>query len=270
VAVSIRDEQNDIWTWNLARQILTRLTFDPDVDLSPVWTPDSRRIVFASARTGAFNLYARDVDTTAPEVRLTTNPNTELPDSVAPDGAFVISHQVRPQTKSDLTRVALGSGAGLSNPEDLVTTPFDDWNGEVSPDGRFVVYQSSESGEGSIELFVRPYPQSGTARWQVSSGGGDAPVWARGGRELIYLDAENHLTSVSVDTAGSTFRAGPPVTLVKSVYYAPGPWRAYDVSPDGQRFLVLKEQPSASATAPTGFVVVQNWFEELKRLVPPK
>ena len=97
------------------------------------------------------------------------------------------------------------------------------------------------------------------------------PVWTRGGKELVYLDASRHVTSVSVETAGSTFRAGTPATLFNTVYVAPGIPRAYDVSADGQRFLMIKEGTGGTETAaPPSLVVVQNWFEELKRLLPPK
>ena len=271
VAVNIRDQENDIWLWDLSRQTLTRLTFDADVDLSPVWTPDGRRIVFASTRTGVYNLYAREIDGSASDVRLTTGANTQLPDSVTADGVFVIGHEVRPQTRSDLVRFPLdpGRATGAMAAEGLVETPFEEWNGEVSPDGRFLAYQSDESGQN--EVYVRPYPQVASARWQVSSSGGMAPVWTRKGRELIYLDGAHHLTAVAVDTTGPTIRTAVPATLVTTAYASPGPWRAYDVSADGQRFLVMKEGAARSQDAsPPGFVVVQNWFEELKRLVPVK
>ena len=121
-----------------------------------------------------YNLYAREVDGAASDVRLTTGANTQLPDSVTPDGAFVIGHEVRPQTRSDLVRFPLdpGRGAGAPAAEGLVETPFEEWNGEISPDGRFLAYQSEESGQS--EVYVRPYPRVANARWQVSSGGGMA------------------------------------------------------------------------------------------------
>jgi len=271
IAVNIRDQENDIWVWNVLRQTLTRLTFDADVDLSPVWTPDGRRIVFASTRTGVYNLYAREVDGAASDMRLTSGANTQLPDSVTSDGAFVIGHEVRPQTRSDLVRFPLNPrrDAGASAAEGLVETPSEEWNGEVSPDGRFLAYQSEESGQ--TEVYVRPYPRVADARWQVSSGGGMAPVWTRNGRELIYLDGAHHLTAVAVDTTESAVRTAMPATLVTTTYATPGPWRGYDVSADGQRFLVMKDGAGRLQDAsPPGFVVVQNWFEELRRLVPPK
>ena len=271
VAVSIRDQENDIWMWDLARKTLTRLTFDADVDMNPVWTPDGRRVVFASSRTGVFNLYARDVDESTPDVRLTAGANTQLPSSVTHDGAFVIGQEVRLHTRSDLVRVALapGRGAGATAAESVVETPLDEWNGEVSPDGRFIAYESDESGQS--EVYVRPYPQASNARWQVSSGGGTEPVWTRGGRELIYRVDALRLTAVPVETPGLAFRTGTPSTLAVRVDPVSAAWRAYDVSADGQRFLVMRKPPDGlRATVPAGFVVVQNWFEELKRLVPAK
>ena len=271
IAVSIRDQEADIWVWTLARQTLTRLTFDPDVDLSPVWTPDGHRIVFASTRTGVYNLYVREVDGAARDVRLTNGANTQLPDSITPDGASVIGHEVRPQTKSDLVGVPLSLGLkdGVAVPEELVTTPFDEWDAQVSPDGRFLAYQSMESGQS--EIYVRPYPNVAGARWQVSSGGGSEPAWTRNGRELIYLDAAHHLTATSVGLTASAFTASAPSRLETTAYTTTGVWRSYDISPDGQRFLVLKENANdTQASELPGFVVVQNWVEELKRLVPQK
>jgi len=157
---------------------------------------------------------------------------------------------------------------GAAAAKDLVDTPFEEWNGEVSPDGRFLAYQSDESGE--IEIYVRPFPAVATARWLVSSGGGTRPVWTRGGRELIYLDAKRCVAAVAIDTAGAGFRAGPPTTLVRTAYAAPGPWRTYDVSPDGQRFLVMKQDRTPQDATPPGFVVVQHWLDELRRLAPSK
>ena len=273
-AVDIRDQENDIWEWDLARHVLTRLTSDPDVDLAPVWTPDSRRVVFASTRAGTYNLYARTVGDFAADLRLTTSPNTQVPNAVTPDGGFVISHEVRPQRGADLLRVPLdlsvgGRTAGAATTEGLVETPVDEFNGDVSPDGRFLAYESDESGR--TEIYARPYPLVKRGRWQVSPSGGSMPAWTRGGKELVYLDGATHLTAVPIETTQLTFRVGTPTTLSTTVYATPVPWRTYDVSPDGQRFLMIKEGTGApEAAAVPGFVVVQNWFEELKRLLPVK
>jgi eukaryotic-like serine/threonine-protein kinase len=274
IAVGIDDEERDVWIFELARQTLTRLTFDPDIDIVPVWTPDGRRVIFASKRAGTYNLFARAVDGAAVDVRLTTSANVQVPNSVTPDGAYVIGHEVRPKTTADLVRIMLPGVENRPAPpveaEPLATTTFEEWNGEVSPNGRFIAYQSAETGR--LEVFVRPYPDMSTARWQVSAGGGAQPAWTRGGKELIYVNPESHLMAVPVDIAAAAFRAGTP-DRVATTAYAPinWPWRTYDVSPDGQRFLILKDRAGSSGKIGTSnFVVVQNWFEELKRALPAK
>jgi hypothetical protein len=116
---------------------------------------------------------------------------------------------------------------------------------------------------------VRPFPQVDSGRWQISTEGGTRPAWARSSRELFYLDASNPLTAVPVQTSGSTFRAGKPAKVFDAKYSMPFPPRHYDVSPDGQRFLMLKDSaPGDPNATPAGMVVVLNWTEELKRLVP--
>jgi serine/threonine protein kinase/Tol biopolymer transport system component len=273
IAVEIRDQENDIWMWDLARQTLRRLTFDPAIDRDPVWTPDGRRIIFASSRTGAFDLYARSADGTGPDVRLTAGTNSQYATSITPDGAIVIGNEVRPRTAFDIVRFPLDfkgePGGRLSAPETVIETPFEERNGEVSPDGRFLAYQSNESGR--FEIYVRPYPEIGTARWQVSSGGGNRPAWARGGRELFYLDDAGRLTVAPVETTGVTFEMGAPATLISTPYATPFAWRMYDVTADGQRFLMIKDPFSRSETTPAPtIVVIQNWLEELKQRVPAR
>jgi Protein kinase domain/WD40-like Beta Propeller Repeat len=267
--VSIRDQQNDIWMWELARRTLTRLTFDADVDMNPIWTPDGRRVVYASARTGVLNLYARDVDGAGRDVRLTSGANTQLPAAVSPDGTFVVGQEVRPGTKSDLMRAALAP-QGASTPgavDSLLATEFDEWSGALSPDGRYIAYASMESGQA--EIYVRTLAQGSNERWQVTSDGGVNPVWTRGGRELIYTDDAGRLITVPVDAAATTFQSRVASPLPIRIDLPTVAWRTYDVSPDGLRFLILTPLPADAALAsPVSFVVVQHWLEELKRLVP--
>lgn len=267
--MGIRDEENDIWLWSLARQTLSRETFDGDVEINPIWTRDGRSLIFASPRSGAYNLFSHEVGATA-DVRLTSSPNTQIADSLTPDGASIIGREVRPHTKSDVFRLALTSDTpnALRSSDSLVQTPFDDYGGAISPDGRFLAYQSEESG--TSEVYVRPYPQTASARWQVSSSGGLAPAWAKAGRELVYLDDARRMMSVSVDSAGPGFHAETPTMLFSTAYAAPVPWRSYNVTSDGQRFLMIKDGSSPAAAAAAAFVIVQHWADELKRLVPAR
>jgi serine/threonine-protein kinase len=262
VALEVRDPTPNIWLWDLARQTLMPLTFNGG--MAPVWTPDGHRVVFASAGVESPNLYARAADGTGTDTRLTTSANVQVPTSVTPDGRFVISVERRQQTASDLVQVTLNrTAADQTAMAGVIETSFTEQNGEVSPDGRFLAYESNEAGR--FEVFVQPYPES-RGKWRVSSGGGTRPVWTRNGRELVYLDAANHLTIVPLETTGSTLRAGRATTLAATAYAATNiAWRTFDVSPDGQRFLVIKEP--ASTAQDQNFVVVLNFLEELKQKI---
>jgi serine/threonine-protein kinase len=135
-----------------------------------------------------------------------------------------------------------------------------------SPNGRYIAYQSEESGRS--EIYIRPFPRVDNGRWQVSTAGGTRPVWARSGRELFYLDALNALTAVPVSTSGPTISIGSPAKLFDTRYAQPNPSRHYDVSADGQRFLMLKfSETGERDAAPLSMVVVEQWFEELKQRV---
>ena len=153
--------------------------------------------------------------------------------------------------------------------EPLTETLFNGSMADFSPNGRYLAYQSEESGRS--EIYVRPFPHVDNGRWQVSTAGGTRPVWARSGRELFYLDASNTLTAVPVSTSGSTFSIGIPAKVFDTKYAEPNPSRHYDVSADGQRFLMLKDSATGDPNAtPVSMVVVEHWFEELKQRVNGK
>ncbi len=272
VAIEIRDQENDIWIWTLARETLTRLTFDPGLDNFPVWTPNSQRVVFASPRNGPPNLFWQAADGTGAVERLTTSPNQQEPTSISPDGLRLALRDTGPKTGADINLLTF---EGQRRVEPLIQTTFAERNAEISPDGRWLAYESNESGQ--YQIYVRPFPKVEGGRWQVSTTGGTRPLWARNGRELFYLDESGgKLMAVPVQTAGATFSQGNPGKVFDTRYYGPGSGnsgRTYDVSSDGQRFLMIKEnaafEQSSNAT-PASMVVVLNWFEELKRLAPAK
>jgi len=147
-----------------------------------------------------------------------------------------------------------------------VEARFTGYFAEISPNGRYTAYKSNESGHD--EIYVRPFPQVESGMWRISSRGGSRPVWAANGRELFYLDGSNSLTAVPVSTSGRTFAQGRPVQLLDTKYVEPNFARYYDVSPDGQRFLMVKDgAPVDLNQTPATMVVVLNWFEELKQHV---
>jgi hypothetical protein len=271
IALDIRDQENDIWVWHLGRRTLTRLTFDAGTDTEPVWSPDGRRIIFSSTRSGAPNLYVQSADGTGVVERLTTSPTAQYATSITPDGKDLLGYEVT-STGPDVVLFHLDAPAkAVGRPaEPLVKTSFVEVLPEFSPDGRYVAYFSNESGR--FEVYVRPFPKIEEGRWQVSTSGGTRPVWARNGRELLFLDGLSALTAVPVDTSGATFSAGNPSKVLEARYFAlPGP-RPYDVTSDGQRFLMIKNTATAAdeKTNPASLIVVEHWLEELQQRVPGK
>jgi len=192
VVLSSGDQGQDLWVWNFARETLTRLTFDLAADNNPVWTPDGRRVVFGSARAGPLNLYVQPADGTGTAERLSESSNIHLPSSATPDGSGIVFHELTSAVGGGPADVRLlllpRPGAGPRSQPDirtLVETPFGERNGVVSPDGDWLAYESNVSGQ--FEIYVRPFPNVDDGQWQVSTSGGQQPLWAGHGRELFYL-----------------------------------------------------------------------------------
>ncbi len=258
VALDIRDEDQDIHIWDLARETLTRLTFEPGADIGPQWTPDGRRIAFHSMQQG---LVWRLADGTGSTERLTgENTNLQTPSSFTPDGMRLILNEQSTGQDYAVTMLSLDD---KREAQPLLQTRFNEMNATVSPDGRWLAYQSNESGPP--EIYVRPFPDVQTGRWQLSTSGGTRPLWARTGRELFYVALGGAVMSAAVDTAGG-FRPANPTKLFSGLYYMGLIGRTYDVSADGQKFLMIKNVGHTAAEAPR-ILIVENWFEELKRRV---
>jgi serine/threonine-protein kinase len=268
-AVDIRDEDSDIWIWDFLRATLTRFTFEPGVQGYPVWTPDGRRVAFTSEVKGALVVDWRSADGTGESEQIGASPEALYPLTFSPDGSQLVVRRVRPSASDDLYLISVIGERRLAP---LRQTSFLEANGEISPDGRWLAYQSNESGRN--EIYVRPFPLVDSGRWQVSSGGGSRPLWARSTQELFYVSLAGAIMRVGVDRRPS-WTATTPTQVVKRGYFLAGgltgnAGRSYDISLDGKRFLMIKEIAPDQTAAGSQIVVVQHFDEELKRLVPTR
>jgi len=261
VALDNRESRANIWIWDLERQTMARLTFG--LAGYPLWTPDGKRVVFTSFDARVGNLSWRATDGSTPLERISEGSNSRYATAITADGTHLIFREEAGQSGLDIAMLTLD---GDLRSETLIKTQYNELNAELSPDGRWLAYKSNELGQD--EVYVRPFPNVDAGLWQISIDGGMQPAWARSGRELFYREPDGALMRVPVELQ-PRFTAGTPTKVLEGLYYRGGPGRAYDVSPDGERFLMIKESdPSGDAISPPSIVVVQNWFEELKRLVP--
>jgi serine/threonine-protein kinase len=267
VAVNINDEDQQLWLYDLSRDTLTRLTFQGSRNGAAVWTADGKRIAFQSDKEGPLNIFWQMADGSGGLERLTTGENLNVPMSFSSDGQVLAFVELDPTTLLDIWTLRLsgpspGSGQ-VRKPQLFLRTSFNETAPRFSPDGHWLAYISDESGR--YQVYVQPYPGPG-GKWQISTEGGTEPAWNPNGRELFYRSGEK-MMAVDI-TAQLGFTVGKPRMLFQGPYLqapATAPW--YDISPDGQRFLMLKPSGPAGA-APTQINVVLNWFEELKQKVP--
>jgi serine/threonine-protein kinase len=270
VALNIAEPRSQIWIWDIVREALTRLTFGNYESFWPAWTPDGRYLVFGSVLDGAANLQRRAADGSGAEERLLTSPRQQRVNAISPDGTRLVFEEHKPSADYDFMLLHLD---GTKRVEPLLQTPFDERNAAISPNGRWMAYESNETGQSQV--YVRPFPNVADGRYQVSIAGGRTPLWSPDGRELFFVNRTTVLTARVQST--SSFAAGTPTILfdnpsilVDGRLIESGTNRMFDVSPDGQRFLMIKQSGADGTFAPASIVVVQHWVEELKRLVPTK
>ena len=255
VAVGIIYENTDIWVYNVESSTSNRLTFG-GYNNHPIWTPDGNRLAFSSNRTGPFNLYLQPADGSEEAKQLLAGEYMQKPNSLSPDGKVLAFYEMNPTTQEDIWVFLIQD----SSASPFLVTPANEHAPMFSPDGKWLIYMSDESGRH--EVYVQPYPSTG-AKYQVSTEGGTEPVWSPDGRELFYRSGDK-MMAVAVETEPTFRRQGIPQELFE--YRSPMNTTApmYDIHPDGDRFLMV--QLEEESTAVNQINVVLNWFEELKSI----
>ncbi|HSM50180.1 MAG TPA: protein kinase, partial [Thermoanaerobaculia bacterium] len=245
---------NDIWIWDVRRGLRSRFTFDPATDQGPLWSPDGQTLAFSSSRDGSLNgIWVAPVGGTAPPREVAAGPRSLAPQAWSPDGQRIVATAYGGSSPVDLVVVPAAGGA----PEPLVAAEFAESNAALSPDGRWLAYQSNETGRN--EIYVTSFPVPGR-KWQVSQGEGLMPAWRGDGREVYYRD-ERGLWAAEVEGATAVLEVG----AVRRLFDLPGnfaPTRQFDVTPDGQRFLVGEPVDATNASPVT---LVLGWDTELPK-----
>ena len=270
----------DLWVLDLARGSRSRITFGGNNRFLPTWSPDGAQLAFADTPFRPNRILAASADGSGlGETLLDREGQRVFPTSWSPDGQTLAFYEDYPETGRDIYVVRIAED---SAPVPFVATPFQERAAAFSPDGRWLVYVSNESGRD--EVYVRPYPGPGR-EITISTTGGEEPVWAPDGRELFYRNQQDQMLAVSVDISGQEFQAGSPEQLFEGLYdFDPaGTSRAssdalvaaggggspnYAVAADGQRFLMIKQSGAFAEGRRPEIKVVLDWFEELNARVP--
>jgi serine/threonine protein kinase len=245
-------QNTDVWTYELQGGSTKRLTFDPAFDAVPIWSPDAARLMFTSNRQISFDLYMKNSDGAQEEKSIVSNDVDKFPNDWSRDGKYILY--------SGGTDLWLLNVPALKNSMFLKATSVLR-NAQFSPDGKWVAYASNESGKW--EIYVTSFPEA-RGKWQVSTGGGEQPKWRGDGKELFYLSSDGKMMAAPV-TGGTNFDAGTPVTLFQTTPREPVSTTdlfVYDVSQDGQRFLI-NTQVKQAETEPMS--VVLNWTAKLNK-----
>jgi Tol biopolymer transport system component len=276
IAIEVDDAEmsSQIWIMDVATGGATRLTFEGTRNRFPVWTPDSRDVLFASDRNSLFAIYRQAADGTGEAVRVLEGTEQLVPTDVLSD-SVLLYQDVGEGGYRDIFTLDLGGG----EPVPFLATPDDERSARISPDGSWVVYTSNRGDVIDPRLYVRPYPRAAGGLRAIGEGNGAAPIWAPSGEEIYYVGPPpSALTVVPVTSTATTLTPGTPSELfdyggrfeldLDALSAAP-----YDVMPDGGGLVGVQLSGLAAAgagndaTRPRIHVVV-NWFEELKRLVP--
>jgi Tol biopolymer transport system component len=250
----LADKGSDIWVLDLARGTPTRLTFGGANDF-PIWAPDGRAIVYAGNKDGKPGIYKVPADGSG-QPQLILAGAEAVPTSFTPDSKMLLFTQPGPNGKPRIMVLPLDAAGGTPSPHPLRDSSAADLYGQISPDGRWVAFTSTETGRP--EVYVLPFPGPGP-KVQISADGGQRERWSADGRELLFWDTSGNATLMSAAIQTSPFSNAPPQKLFPA--FSGTTW---GVAPDGQHFLVESVQSGGT------LVTVTNWFDELRRRAPSK
>ena len=259
-AISLRPEGRsfDVWLVDVERGASSRFTFAPVEARFMVWSPDGKRLAYASGAGRAHDsILMQDTNGAGKPVTAVKGNADLIPFDWSPDGRSLLYREIDPKTKDDLWVLPLGQG----RPVPYLQTPFSESDGKFSPDGRWVAYVSDESGRRDV--FVQSFP-AGNGKFQISTGGGLQPRWRRDGRELYYFAADGKLMAVEVTTFPRFEAAIPKALFPIDASPAAASARSWDVTPDGSRFIVAARKPGGQSSA-NAFTVLLNWQAALKK-----
>jgi Tol biopolymer transport system component len=264
LALQRHDEGADIWIYDFTRETFSPLTFFEGFDGWPVWFPDGRSITYNSSRSGKTKLYRKRADGSRDEEQLTDDLGKNCwPDSWSPNGDTLIFTVVR-DNLDDLWTLSLDENGKPTPPQPYLETPFMERDAKFSPDGRWLAYVSDESGR--FEVYVRSF-EKGEGTWQVSTEGGLHPTWSRNSPELFFRNGDTMMV-VDYSVTDEAFRAAPPRELFTVPTLDDLTHSTYDVTADGERFIVLLPEEHDASSAADHAILVLNWFDEVRRLGP--
>ena len=273
LALEIREgSRSDIWVYEWERDALRRLTFAGEANRFPGWTPDGQRIVYSSQeKGGTFNLWWIRIDGAGDAQRLAESKSPQFAGSWRPDGKVLAFTQINPITAGDIMTLPIEgderSGWKPGEPKPFVNSTFTEGDPGFSPDGRWLAYESNESG--SNEVYVRPFPGPG-GKWQISTGGGVFPMWSRNGKELFYRTTDSKIMVVSYTASVDSFHADKPQLWSPGQFTGRGLGNYnFDLHPDGKRFAVLKAPGAEQTPAVNKVSFIFNFFDEIRRKLPP-
>ena len=266
LALSVfKDDNWDVWVYDLEREVATRLTFQDGYDADQIWSPDGEYLFYTSNSDGSVRPYRLRADGSGEAERLSETEKPFYPLSISPDGRYAIGETT--ENRIDIVVLDLEEGG---EPEPFLATSFLDRDPQFSPDGKWVAYSSDESG--IAEVYVRPFP-TGSGRWQISAGGGRFPTWSGNGSELFYRTNDGILVA-SIEASKNTLTVGKAESLfegsfrggISGILVRGFMFRDFDVAPDGQSFVMFPDEQDREGN--THVTLIFNWFDELERTLP--